>query len=73
MPKPYVKIEIGSDGRHVLIEPPRRQGLDRRVFRELPGGYEWAHHSDWLACGPRARWYGWSSKELPDTMRATGR
>lgn len=68
--RPYVKTEIGSDGRVVMVEPPQRTGLDRRVFRELPGGFEWCHHADWLAHGPRARWYGWSSKELPASMRA---
>lgn len=69
MNKPYVKIEIGSDGRIVLVEPPQRDGLDRRVFRQIGEYYEWCHYSDWLARGPRARFYGWSAKELPSTMR----
>lgn len=71
MATPYVKIEIGSDGRTVLVEPPQRAGLDRRVFHQIGDAYEWCHYRDWLAHGPRARWYGWSAKELPATMRCS--
>lgn len=65
---PYVKSEIGSDGRVALIEPPQRAGIDRRVFRQVGDCWEWTHYSDWLAHGSRARFYGWSGKELPASM-----
>ena len=68
MTKPHVKVEIGSNGRTVLVEPPQRAGLDRRVFWWNGEHWEWAHYSDWLAYGSRARFYGWASKDLPQTM-----
>lgn len=66
-----VKIETGTDGRIVLIEPEQRKGLDRRVFRYVNGSaLEWAHFADWRQHNVRARWYGYASKELPATMTA---
>ena len=62
-----------SDGTLALIEPETQTGLDRRVFRRTGPGresLEWAHLNDVENHGPRARWYGWHSKDLPDTMRS---
>ena len=65
-----VTTEIGSRGTLVLIEPETQPGLDRRVFRQVGVGYEWAHLSDWRENGERARFYGYAPRELPDSMRA---
>jgi len=63
---------ILQDGTLCLVEPkPENPRFDHRVFRYgKHGGYDWAHFSDVTANNTRARWYGWGSKELPDTMRA---
>lgn len=65
-----VKTEIGPRGRLVLVEPQQKPGLDRRVFWQNGLAWEWAHYADWKANGERARFYGWASKELPETMTA---
>lgn len=65
---PHITIETDSRGVIVIIEPEQRKGLDRRVFRQVGNGYEWAHLSDWRQHGSRARFYGWQSKELPASM-----
>lgn len=64
----HVKIETDASGRIVMIEPKRRAGLDERVFRQIGESYEWAHLKDYRENGPRARFYGWASKELPASM-----
>lgn len=67
----YVTLEIGSDGPHVLVEPELREGLTRRVFRRnLDESLEWAAYADWRENGVRARFYGYASRELPDSMRS---
>lgn len=67
----HVTIETGPRGQVVMVEPEPRKGLDRRVFRYTANGYlEWAHYSDWTANGERARFYGYTSKELPPSMTA---
>lgn len=66
----HVTTELDNRGVLVLIEPKQRKGLDRRVFREVEGGWEWAHLADWREYGSRARFYGWGSRELPLTMTA---
>lgn len=64
-----VTVEIGPAGRMVMVEPEQRPGLDRRVFyRTALDTLEWAHFSDWREHGERARWYGFASRELPETM-----
>lgn len=64
-----VTIETGSSGCMVLIEPPLRAGLTRRVFRYMPNGaLEYATFEDWRANRDRARFYGFASRELPESM-----
>lgn len=54
----------------IMIEPEIRPGLDRRAFRRMPNGaLEWAYLNDWLARGILARFYGYASRELPDSFR----
>lgn len=66
-----ISIEVGSLGTVVMIEPEGRPGLTRRVFKRASNGcYEWATLNDWRGSGERARWYGWSGKELPESMIA---
>jgi len=51
----------------VFYVEPKRNGLDRRVFRRMAcGALEWAHIAAWLEDFERARFYGFASKELPD-------
>ena len=64
-----VRLEIGRHGQCVTIEPTLSKGPDRRVFRQIGDQYEWCHFSDWRQNNIRARWYGWASRELPDSMR----
>lgn len=66
----HVSTMILSDGTTCLVEPPQREGSDRRVFRECGAGWEWAHWREVASYGPRARWYGYASRELPETMTA---
>ncbi len=66
-----VTIETGAGGTVVMVEPERRKGLDRRVFKQVGNAYEWAHFADWRESGERARFYGWASNELPESMRTT--
>ena len=65
-----VTTEIGNRGTLVLIEPETQPGLDRRVFKQVGAGYEWAHLSDWRDNNERARFYGYAPSELPESMRA---
>jgi hypothetical protein len=65
-----VKIE-SAGGITVMIEPKQRAGLDERVFREVNGGYTWAHLRDWRENGNRARFYTYMDT-LPDTMLEGG-
>ena len=65
----YVSLEIGANGRTVMVEPETHPGLVRRVFRRCTNGaLEYATLADWRAHGDRARFYGYASRELPDTM-----
>ena len=65
----YVTIEVGANGRVVMVEPPQRAGITRRVFsRVLDGSLEWAAFADWRENGQRARFYGFASRELPSSM-----
>lgn len=65
----HVTIETGPGGTTVMVEPERRNGLDRRVFRQEPDDtYVWAHYADWRKNGERARFYAYAPKELPTTM-----
>lgn len=64
----HVTVELDANGRILMIEPEQRAGLDRRAFRQIGDHYEWCHLSDLRQNGPRARFYGWSSKDLPQTM-----
>lgn len=64
-----VTLETGPAGLMVMVEPEQRPGLDRRVFRRNPdGALSWAHYSDWSTHHERARFYGFHSKELPESM-----
>lgn len=55
----------------VYIEPANESGLDRRVFRRMANGaLEWAHFSDWESHGTRARFYGFASRDLPESIAA---
>lgn len=64
-----VTVEIGPKGFVVMVEPEQKPGLDRRVFRfDHNDALSWAHYSDWKANHERARFYGFHSKELPETM-----
>lgn len=65
----HVTIETGPGGTTVMVEPERRNGLDRRVFRQEPDDtYVWAHYADWRKNGESARFYAYAPKELPTTM-----
>ena len=59
---------ILSNGQLLLIEPATSSGLDRRAFRQIANGYEWAHLSDVEQNGARARFYGYAPTELPSSM-----
>jgi|TARA_R110001632_G_scaffold57744_1_gene141055 hypothetical protein len=61
---------ILHDGTLALVAPkPTNPRTDHQVFRSNPyGGYEWAHFADVDANSGRARWYGWGSPELPESM-----
>ena len=64
-----IKIETGSNGRIVLVEPELQKGLTRRVFSYLAdGSLEWAALSDWRENGERARFFGFASRDLPASM-----
>lgn len=64
-----VTLEIGPNGSTVMVEPELRHGLTRRVFRRmLDGSLEWAAYEDWRMHHERARFYGFASRELPDSM-----
>ena len=61
-----------TDGTVAMVAPkPDNPRTDHKVFRHgKHGGYDWAHYSDVDSNGPRARWYGWGSPTLPETMLA---
>lgn len=59
-----------ADGALGMVEPERAKGLDRRVFRQCDGGYEWSHLADIEENGSRARWYHYAPRELPESMIA---
>ena len=63
-----ITILTTSDGQMFMVEPVINPTLDRRAFRRIGDAYEWAHLSDVEANGARARFYGWASKELPESM-----
>lgn len=65
----HVTVEIGANGRLVMVEPELQPGLVRRVFWRTPADtLEWAALDDWRANGERARFYGFASRELPASM-----
>ena len=54
-----VKFGISSTGFGGLIEQPKFDGLDRRVFEILDSGHVvWRHEEEWFSFGKRARSYG---------------
>jgi len=54
-----VKFGIASDGFGGLIEQPKFDGLDVRVFEILDcGNVVWRYFDDWFSHGKRARSYG---------------
>lgn len=54
-----VKFGIASDGFGGLIEQPKFDGLDVRVFEILnDDSVVWRHFDDWFCNGKRARSYG---------------
>lgn len=64
-----VTVEIGYNGRVVMVEPELRPGLTRRVFHRMPdGALQWAALTDWQANNERARFYSFASRELPESM-----
>lgn len=53
---------------NLFIEPVSPHGLARRVFRRMEGGaLEWANLDEWQALGERARFYGFASRDLPES------
>lgn len=42
----------------VVVEP--KSALEQRAFKDSQN--EWCYYQDWIACGPRARFYGHVSK-----------
>jgi hypothetical protein len=63
-----ITILTTFDGQMLMVEPIINPALDRRAFRRVGSAYEWAHLADVEANGARARFYGWASKELPESM-----
>jgi hypothetical protein len=54
-----VKFGIASNGFGGLIEQPKFDGLDVRVFEILDDdSVVWRHFDDWFSNGNRARTYG---------------
>lgn len=62
-----IDTHIMHDGTLLLVEP-ERPGLDRRAFKSVGEGYEWAHYADVVAHDCRARFYGYAPKDLPASM-----
>ena len=57
----HVKFGIASNGQGGLIEQPRFEGLDVRVFEILDTGYvQFRYYHEWHKDGNRARSYGCS-------------
>lgn len=66
-----VTLETGPAGSTVMVEPELRKGLTRRVFRYTETGHlEWAAYDDWRSSYERARFFGFASRELPQSMTA---
>ena len=59
---------ILSNGQLLLVEPILSPGLERRAFRRITNGYEYAYLSDVEQNGVRARFYGYAPIELPSSM-----
>tara|TARA_R110002153_G_scaffold123221_1_gene269236 strand:- start:1164 stop:1370 length:207 start_codon:yes stop_codon:yes gene_type:complete len=58
-----VKFGISSTGFGGLIEQPKFDGLDVRVFEILDGhNVAWRHEGEWFSFGERARSYGCTMK-----------
>ena len=54
-----VKYGVSCNGFGGLIEQPKFDGLDVRVFEVLDSGHVvWRHFDDWYSHGKRARSYG---------------
>ena len=45
-------------------------GLDRRVFRYTGNAdeLEFAYYSDWANAGSRSRWYGYTPRQMPQSI-----
>jgi len=45
-------------------------GLDRRVFRYTGNAdeLEFAYYSDWTNAGGRSRWYGYTPRQMPQSI-----
>ena len=53
-----VKFGVSCNGFGGLIEQPKFDGLDVRVFEILDSGHVvWRHFNDWYSNGERARSY----------------
>ena len=62
-----VKFGVACNGFGGLIEQPKFDGLDVRVFEILDSGHVvWRHFNDWYSNGERARSYGCPMK--PDSF-----
>jgi hypothetical protein len=56
-----VKYGVSCNGFGGLIEQPKFEGLDIRVFEVLDSGHVvWRYFEDWYSQGERARTYGCS-------------
>jgi hypothetical protein len=54
-----VKYGVSCDGFGGLIEQPKFEGLDVRVFQILDSGHVvWRNFHEWQSHGERARTYG---------------
>ena len=59
-----------DNGDLLFIEPERQTGMDRRAFKAVNGGFEWAHLSDVIENRSDARFYAFAPRELPEPMAA---
>ena len=59
-----------ANGDVLFIEPERQTGLDRRAFKRVGNGFEWAHLADVIENRVDARFYGYAPTELPESMTA---
>ena len=60
-----INVALGTSctGYHGLVERPKHNGLDVRVFEFLDdGSVVYRYHDDWFSHGERARTYGTNFK-----------